>query len=234
MLMQDGTSRGNEPTVKVLEVAQHEDRKPDDLLPYVANFAKFFRKLPNNPQDLILKTAFVPLNDIECFTKTTIDVPESVQNLNRKKGKWQPLRYGSRPALTTMSDTLKLAQDQFLPLCGSWDYEDWDEYDYSRITSLKFRELEDARKKEGQNAVSKECLMCPNFLKHVSGCDRATVRSYADDYHSLPWSMINGSSRRTFLPSDSLCQTRTSSFCLTTNSVSTSFRISASLTKVLA
>ncbi|EUC37914.1 hypothetical protein COCCADRAFT_84482 [Bipolaris zeicola 26-R-13] len=150
MLMQDGTSRGNEPTVKVLEVAQHQDRKPDDLLPYLGPFAQLYRKLPNKPGDLILKTAFVPLNDIECFTKTTIDVPDSVQNLNRKK------------------DTLKLAQDQFLPLCGSWDYEDWDEYDYSRINSLKFRELEEARKKEGLNAVSKECLRCPNFLKHFA------------------------------------------------------------------
>jgi hypothetical protein len=62
---------------------------------------------------------------------------------------------------------LKLAENQFLPLCGSWDYEDWDEYDYSRIKSLKFRELAEARMKEGQNAVSKECLKCPNFLKHV-------------------------------------------------------------------
>jgi antiviral helicase SKI2 len=82
--MQDGTSKGNEPTVKVLEVAQHLDRKPDDLLPYIGPFASLFRKLPNNPKDLILKTAYVPLNDIECFTKTIIDVPESVQNLNKK------------------------------------------------------------------------------------------------------------------------------------------------------
>ena len=167
MLMQDGTSKGNEPTVKVLEVAQHQDRKPDDLLPYIGPFAKWFRKLPNNPKDLILKAAYVPLNDIECFTKTIIDVPESIQNLGRKvsKGKW--VRYGLNPALTDMPDALKLAQDQFLPLCGSWDYEDWDEYDYSKIKSLKFRELAEARMKEGQNAVSKECLKCPNFLKHV-------------------------------------------------------------------
>ncbi|KAH5121433.1 hypothetical protein HBH71_056960 [Parastagonospora nodorum] len=148
MLMQDGTSRGNEPTIKVLEIAQNEDRKADDLLPYLGPFAKFFRNLPKSPKDLILKTAFVPLNDIECFTKTTIDVPESVQNLNRKK------------------DTLKLAQDQFLPLCQSWNYEDWDEYDYSRIKSMKFRELMETRVKEGQNAVDKKCLECPDFLKH--------------------------------------------------------------------
>ena len=85
--MQNGTSKGNEPTVKVLEIAQHQDRKPDDLLPYVGPLAHFFRKLPNDPNDLILKTAFVPLNDIECFTKTIIDVPESIQNFSRKKGK---------------------------------------------------------------------------------------------------------------------------------------------------
>lgn len=108
--MQDGTSKGNEPTVNVLEVAQHQDRKPDDLLPYLGPFAQLYRKLPNSPKDLILKPAFVPLNDIECFTKTSIDVPESVQNFNRKKGKWlcfggdaaltEPIRYtqaGSRP-----------------------------------------------------------------------------------------------------------------------------------------
>ncbi|KAL6704332.1 Antiviral helicase ski2 [Coniothyrium glycines] len=150
MLLQDGTSKGNEPTVKVLEIAQNQDRKADDLLPYVSAFAKFFRTLPKNAKDLILKTAYIPLNDIECFTKTLIDIPESVQNVNRKK------------------DALQLAQTQFLPLCQSWNYEDWDEYDYSRIKSLKFRELEDARKKEGQNAVQKQCLECPNFLKHFS------------------------------------------------------------------
>jgi antiviral helicase SKI2 len=148
MLMQDGTSRGNEPTIKVLEIAQNQDRKADDLLPYLGPFAKFFRSLPKSPKDLILKTSFVPLNDIECFTKTIIDIPESVQNLNRKK------------------DTLKLAQDQFLPLCQSWNYEDWDEYDYSRIKSMKFRELMETRVKEGQNAVDKKCLECPTFLKH--------------------------------------------------------------------
>lgn len=86
MLLQDGTSKGNEPTVKVLEISQNQDRKADDLLPYLGLFAKFFRTLPKNAKDLILKTAYIPLNDIECFTKTLIDIPESVQNVNRKKG----------------------------------------------------------------------------------------------------------------------------------------------------
>jgi antiviral helicase SKI2 len=180
MLMRDGVMQTLEvPSLGVLEIAQNDERKPDDLLPYSVAYAKFFRKLPNDPKDLSLKIGYVPLNDIECFTKTIIHVPESVI-FNRKKGKWQPLRYGAEPVLTITSDVLKLAQDQFLPLCGSWDYDDWDEYDYSRIKSLNFRELMDARKKEGQNAVGKECLKCPNFLKHVSCRDGMSVRLCAD------------------------------------------------------
>jgi hypothetical protein len=146
--MQDGTSKGNEPTIKVLEIAQNPDRKADDLLPYLGAFAKFFRNLPERPEDLILRTAYVPLSAIECFTKTIIDVPESVTNLNKKK------------------ESLKLAQAQFLPLCQSWNYEDWDEFDYSRIKNLKFLELMEARVKEGQTVVDKKSLECPDFLKH--------------------------------------------------------------------
>ncbi|KAF2133431.1 antiviral helicase [Dothidotthia symphoricarpi CBS 119687] len=150
MLVQDSITKGNEALVKVLEIAQPQDRKADDLLPYLGLFVQLFRKLPTNPKDLLLKTSFVPLSDIECLTKTIIDIPESVQSLNKRK------------------DLLKLAEDQFLPLCNSWNYSDWDEYDYSRIKSLKFRELADARKAEGEKAVDKKCFQCPNFLKHLA------------------------------------------------------------------
>jgi antiviral helicase SKI2 len=92
MLLQDGPSKGHEPTVKVLEIAQNLERKPDDLLPYIAQFSKFFRHLPHDPKDMILRTAFVPLSDVECFTKTVIDIPEEVQNLGRKKGKYRILK----------------------------------------------------------------------------------------------------------------------------------------------
>ncbi len=86
MLLREGISKGNEPTVEVLEIAANDQRKADDLLPYLSPFAKFFRCLPNNPKDLVLKCALVPLNDIECLTQTVIDIPEGVENLSRKKG----------------------------------------------------------------------------------------------------------------------------------------------------
>jgi antiviral helicase SKI2 len=150
MLTREGTSRGNEPTVQVLEIAANPERKADDLLPYLSPFAKFYRPLPSKPKELILKRALIPLSDIECLTRTIIDIPEGVENLFKKK------------------DALKLAQDQFLPLCQSWDYDDWDEYDYDRIKMLKFREIEMARRKLGQEATQRECLKCPNFLKHLA------------------------------------------------------------------
>jgi antiviral helicase SKI2 len=66
------------------------------------------------------------------------------------------------------ADALKLAQDQFLPLCKSWNYEDWDEFDYEKIKNLKFKEIEMERKRLGQEATQRECMNCPDFLKHFA------------------------------------------------------------------
>ena len=87
MLMRDGTSRGNEPTVQVLEICQNEKRKEDDLLPYLPQFAKYFRALPKNEKKMTLKPALVPLSDIECITRTIITIPEGVQNIHYRKRK---------------------------------------------------------------------------------------------------------------------------------------------------
>lgn len=88
MLLREGVSKGNEPVVQVLDISKNAQRKEDDLLPYLPPFAKYFRPLPQNEKDMILKTTLVPLNDIECLTRTIIDVPETTPNSgNRKKRK---------------------------------------------------------------------------------------------------------------------------------------------------
>jgi antiviral helicase SKI2 len=130
-------------------------------------FARFFRNLPKNVNEMILKPALIPLNDIECLTTTVIDIPEGVQNLNYRKREHGPIE-AYKYLLMVVIDALALAQDQFKPLCSSWNYNDWDEFDYSKIKNLQFREIEDKRKKEGLIATERECLKCPNFLKHVS------------------------------------------------------------------
>jgi antiviral helicase SKI2 len=68
-----------------------------------------------------------------------------------------------------IADALELARDQFIPLCSSWNFNDWDEFDYGKIKNLSFRETVDARNKLGQLATSRQCMECPSFLKHVSG-----------------------------------------------------------------
>ncbi|KAF2204816.1 antiviral helicase [Delitschia confertaspora ATCC 74209] len=150
MLLKEGVSKGTEPTVQVLEISRNERRQPDDLLPYLPEFAKFFRPLPMKESDMILKTAYIPLSDIECLTRTIIDVPETAQKINKRK------------------EGLALARDQFIPLCKSWNYKDWDEYDWDRIKNLQFREILEARRKEGQAAQNRECMKCPDFLEHFA------------------------------------------------------------------
>ena len=85
MLTQEGTSKGHEPTVQVFEIARNRQRKNDDLLPYLAPFASKFRPMPSREDDMILKTAYIPLNDIECLTRTSIDKPDTVQNFKKRK-----------------------------------------------------------------------------------------------------------------------------------------------------
>ena len=87
MMLQDGASKGNEPTVQVLEICQNLQRKPDDLLPYLPPFAEHYRSLPSKEKDYSLAWALIPLNDIECFTKTVIDINEAVRSLTKKKRK---------------------------------------------------------------------------------------------------------------------------------------------------
>ncbi|KAF2280159.1 antiviral helicase [Westerdykella ornata] len=151
MLLKEGTARGNEPALHVFEISRNEKRKEDDILPYLTPFAKYFRNLPKNENKMVLKPAMIPLSDVECLTRTVIDIPEGVQNLNYRK-----------------PDAIKLAKDQFAPLCSSWNYKDWDEIDYDRIKNLAFREIDAQRRERGQVAAERECLKCPNFLKHFA------------------------------------------------------------------
>lgn len=70
--------------------------------------------------------------------------------------------------LITKTEALKVAQDEFTPLCKSWTYTDWDELDWNRIKDLSIRNVLDARKKEAKIAQNSRCLDCPKFLEHVS------------------------------------------------------------------
>lgn len=150
MLMMEGVAKGQEPRVRVLEISGNAERKPEDLLPYLPDFARFFRQLPKDPSKMSLRMATVPLSELECVTKSQIKV-ESI-----------PKVMGDKQA------AVKLAKDEFEPLCKSWDYSDWDELDWSRIKDLSFRDLLAERKTAAKTAQKAKCLKCPKFAQHFS------------------------------------------------------------------
>lgn len=87
MLLKEGLNKGAMPTLQVLEITSNKTRQYSDILPYLGDFSHYFAALPQNLNQLRLRTAFVPLSDIECVTKTLIKVPQSLKVLSDRKGK---------------------------------------------------------------------------------------------------------------------------------------------------
>lgn len=71
--------------------------------------------------------------------------------------------------LKSDSEALKLASEQFQPLCESWTSNDWDEVNLSKfVRDMTYRGLLEERKKQAAIAQERVCLQCPKFLQHVS------------------------------------------------------------------
>ncbi|EOD49113.1 Helicase [Neofusicoccum parvum] len=66
-------------------------------------------------------------------------------------------------------EALKLASDEFQPLCEAWTFEDWNEVNMSKfIRDLTYRGLLEERRKQAEIAQNRKCLQCPKFLQHVN------------------------------------------------------------------
>jgi antiviral helicase SKI2 len=150
MLIREGFNRGTEPTLPVLEISTNKKRNPSDLLPYLGDFAHWFAALPNEYSELSLRISIVPISDIECVTETVIKSDGPFKALNDKK------------------ETMKLANDQFIPLCASWGYRDWEEVNWRKIKDMALQNLLDARQKAAEGAQNRKCLTCPKFLQHFT------------------------------------------------------------------
>ena len=59
------------------------------------------------------------------------------------------------------------AEAQLIKIFTSWNAAFWDELDWSRIKLLSIRDTLEAREHDLALAQDAECLMCPNFVKHV-------------------------------------------------------------------
>ncbi|KIW08108.1 uncharacterized protein PV09_01045 [Verruconis gallopava] len=149
MLVREGLSRGDNPTLPILEISSNKKKSMSDDLPYLGSFAHLFTPLPKTFKELTLKTSFIPLSDVECVTETVIKSEVTFKALNKK-------------------DAKQLAEEQFIPLCQSWTFRNWDEVNWRKIKDLTVQNLLDERKKVAEDAQIKDCLKCSKFLQHYT------------------------------------------------------------------
>jgi antiviral helicase SKI2 len=150
MIYQDVFTRGNEPTVPVMILSSNTKRSDGDVFPYLAEFVSHFVPLPQSFADISWTNALIPASAVECVTRTIINYDRPLKQLNDKK------------------KSRKLAEDEILPLCKSWNYGDWEEFDWSKIRDMSIRNILDERSKQAQIISKSKCLSCPRFFHHFS------------------------------------------------------------------
>ena len=149
ILLREGASGGTAPFIHVLEFRTRRDaRDSTDLLPYLPKYHKMFTKLPQFKKHISTKTMQIPVADLECVTKTIVK--------------------GVTPHIFEGGDAYKMAQEEVMRLCQSWELDEWNELDWSRIKDLHLRDTLAKRVEESVVAQKAKCLQCPQFIKHVS------------------------------------------------------------------
>ncbi|KAK2738364.1 hypothetical protein FQN55_000572 [Onygenales sp. PD_40] len=149
MLVREGMAPGPGNTLQVFEFGPVQaTRQPSDILPCLPVFRHLFSPLSSDPQQMVLKTYKIPLEDLECVTATVVKIGGPTWYLNIKK------------------EALKVAAKELVPICSSWTTSTWEELEWDRVKELQVRELLNERQTQIAIAQSSECLQCPQFLKH--------------------------------------------------------------------
>ena len=88
ILLREGVTKGAAPAIELLSLgAKNPNRHLTDLLPYLPDFRHLFAALPTEVAEMELKILKVPISDIDCLTKTVVQVrgpiwyPESIRLL---------------------------------------------------------------------------------------------------------------------------------------------------------
>ncbi|KAL8729550.1 MAG: hypothetical protein Q9166_004630 [cf. Caloplaca sp. 2 TL-2023] len=153
ILLRDSISRGIAPTVEVLSLSRRNPSPdPSDLLPYVPKFRRFFTPLPSEMAEMDLKVSKIPLNDVECFTKTVVKVDLDGLLKDREEAE---------------ND----AAEELRRICASWQSSIWDELDWNRLKDIHVRDVLELRRQHLRQAEAVHCIECPHFVRHVSLCN---------------------------------------------------------------
>ena len=179
ILLREGATGATAPFIHVLEFRTRRDQRDStDLLPYLPKYRKMFTKLPQFKKHISTKTFQIPVADLDCVTKTVVR--------------------GVIPQIFEGGEGYKKAQEEIMRLCSSWELDDWNELDFSRINDLQLRETLAKRVEESITAQKAKCLSCPQFIKHVSAIIFSTEEHSFLTSTSLPCVTINGSFKRIF------------------------------------
>ncbi|CAG8009507.1 unnamed protein product [Penicillium olsonii] len=152
IIIRDGISGGMggiAPCIHVLEIGTLGiKRHPTDILPFLPHMRPLFQSLPTNPADMSLRSARIPLADLECVTNTQVKFSGPMWYLNIRK------------------ESIKWAERELAQYTESWVDPVWDEVDWQRLKELQVRELMEKRQAQADIVQSSHCLQCPDFVKH--------------------------------------------------------------------
>jgi antiviral helicase SKI2 len=95
------------------------------------------------------------------------DVPEIVVNTNLFRCVTQTVFKGVIPEIFNGGEEYQKARDQLWSVCQSWQLDEWNEMDLSRVKDLALRDTIAKRFEEMKVAQKGECLKCSQFVKHV-------------------------------------------------------------------
>ncbi|RKF75046.1 putative ATP-dependent RNA helicase [Golovinomyces cichoracearum] len=151
ILLKEGATDRTASTVHVLEIRTKRDNGDvTDLLPYTSKYRRMFTKLPQNKKLIEVKTLQVPVINIECITKTTMD--------------------GVVPDIFSYGENHQKAKNQLVNFFQSWESSEWDEMEFVRIKDLQLQEMLTEREELTRIAENSASLGCPQFIKHFAIC----------------------------------------------------------------
>jgi hypothetical protein len=75
---------------------------------------------------------------------------------------------GVIPEIFNGGEEYQKARDQLWKVCQSWQSDEWNEMDFSRVKDLALRDIIAKRLEEMKITQKGDCLECPQFVKHVS------------------------------------------------------------------
>jgi antiviral helicase SKI2 len=170
ILLREGASKGNSPTVSVLELFSRAQRKRAnaDFLPYLPRFRQHFTPFSQKEEDVQFKAITVPVDVIEALTGTTFQM--DVNAVQQKD-----------------AEAMALLKKEVLATCSSWTSPSWDELDYYKyLKDMTLRTLLDERAQVATQAQERECIHCPEFPKHFAMAhDQGVIKGRIESIRQL-------------------------------------------------